>query len=297
VYFLTGHGEADIYSTYSAAHYGLQDDLYLVDTLNLITNSTIPADCAVLVIASPRSPLTPMEVDVIDRYIKSGGQALILADPGYPDSIAQLTSPWGLNLSDGTVIDTASSLAPYKDIPLVTAEMNFFFFYHAGLNIRSYFPGAIGVIPQGEIPAGGEMWPLVLTSQDSWLEKDFGPTEEPVYDEGIDVKGPLAIGMVLAAPPTDGGQSSDKLVRLIVIGDSDFASNNHYQADNNSDLFLNCVNWLAEETELISIRRNVLPFRRLVVNPDQANFINYSSLVLPPLLVLIVGVIIWWRRR
>ena len=301
VYFLTGHGEAGIDGTYSAALDGLQDDLYLVDTINLITNSTIPADCAVLAIASPRSPLTPMEVDAIDRYIKSGGQALILADPGYPDSIAQLASRWGLNLSDGTVIDTASLVDPYtgdtiKDMPLVTGDRNFFTL-NTGLNIISYFPGAIGLIPQEEIPAGVEMEPLVWTSRDSWLEKDFDPAKEPVYDEGIDVKGPLAIGVVLAAPPTDGGQSSDKLVRLIIIGDSDFASDNHYTEANNSDLFLNCVNWLAEETQLISIRRNVLPFRRLVVNPDEANFINYSSLILPPLLVFIVGGIMWWRRR
>lgn len=290
VYFLTGHGEANIYSTYSAARYGLQDDLYLVDTLNLITNSTMPTDCAVLVIASPRSPLTPMEVEVIDRYIKSGGQALILVDPGYPDSIAQLASPWGLNLSDGTVIDTVSSVAPYKDMPLMIGEV-------FGMNIISYFPGAIGFIPQEEIPAGVDMVVLGYTSWDSWLEKDFDPTKEPVYDEGIDVKGPLAIGVILEAPPADGGQSSDKIVRLIIIGDSDFASDNHYREANNSDLFLNCVNWLAEETELISIRRNVRPFRLLAVNPDQANFINYSSLILPPLLVLMVGGIIWWRRR
>ena len=300
VYFLTGHGEADIDGTYSAAHYGLQDDLYLVDTLDdLITNPTIPADCAVLVIASPRSPLTPMEVETIDRYIKSGGQALILADPGYPDSVAQLVSPWGANLSDGTVIDTSSSVFPYKDVPLVPAEMNFFFWYveTTGLEIISYFPGAIAIIPKEETPSGIVMNPLVATSRYSWLEKDFDPTKEPVYDEGIDVKGPLAIGMVLAAPSTDGGQSSDKIVRLIIIGDSDFASNNHYGQRNNSDLFLNCVNWLAEETQLISIRRNVMPFRLLAVNPDEANFINYSSLILPPLLVFMVGGIIWWRRR
>jgi ABC-type uncharacterized transport system involved in gliding motility auxiliary subunit len=66
---------------------------------------------------------------------------------------------------------------------------------------------------------------------------------------------------------------------------------------NNSDLFLNTVDWLAEETQLISIRRTVTPFRRLAVTPDKANFINYSSLALPPLLVLIIGGIIWWRRR
>jgi len=296
VYFLTGHGEADINSTYSAAHSGLRDDLYLVDTLDLITNPTIPNDCAVLVIASPRSPLTPMEIETIDSYIKAGGQALILADPGYPDNIIQLVSPWGLYLSDGTIIDPTSSVAPHKDMPLVTAERNYFALT-TGLNIISYFPGAIGLIPQEEIPASVEMEPLVYTSRDSWLEKDFDPAKEPVYDEGIDVKGPLAIGVVLAAPPTDGGQSSGKIVRLILIGDSDFASNEHYQEVNNSDLFLNCINWLAEETQLISIRRTVLPFRRLVVNPDKANFINYSSLILPPLLVLMVGGIIWWRRR
>ena len=296
VYFITGHGEADINSTYSNACYGLRDDLYLVDSLNLITNPTIPSDCAVLVIASPRSLLTPLEVETIDRYIKSGGQALILADSGYPDSIVQLVSPWGVNLSDGTIIDPASSVAPHKDMPLVTSERNYFALT-TGLNIISYFPGAIALIPQQEIPTGIQMQPLVYTSQDSWLEKDFDPTKEPVFNEGIDIKGPLAIGVVLAAPPTDGGQSSGKIVRLIIIGDSDFASNEHYLEVNNSDLFLNCVNWLAEETQLISIRRTVLPFRRLVVNPDKSNFINYSSLILPPLLVLMIGGIIWWRRR
>jgi ABC-type uncharacterized transport system involved in gliding motility auxiliary subunit len=296
VYFLTGHGEADINGVYSNACYGLRDDLYLVDSLNLITNPTIPSDCAVLLIASPRSPLTPIEVETIDHYIKSGGQALILADSGYPDSITQLVSPWGVNLSDGTIIDTASSVAPHRDWPLVTAERNFFALT-TGLNIISYFPGAIALIPQEETPAGVEMQPLVYTSQDSWLEKDFDPAKEPVFNEGTDIQGPLAIGVVLAAAPTEGGQSSNKIVRLIIISDSDFASNGYYNEVNNSDLFLNCVNWLAAETQLISIRRTVLPFRRLAINQDKANFINYSSLILPPLLVLMVGGIMWWRRR
>jgi ABC-type uncharacterized transport system involved in gliding motility auxiliary subunit len=299
VYFLTGHGEADINGTYSYVRNGLRDDLYLIGTLNLITNPSIPADCAVLIIAAPQTPLTAGEVETIDRYLKAGGQTLILTDPNFPDGLEQLVSPWGVDLSNGTVIDPASSVAPRKDMPLVTSERNFFSLT-SGLNITAYFPGAIGVIPQETAPAGTEMQPLVWTSNDSWLEKDFDPTKEPVFNDGRDIKGPIAIGAVIAASPRDtGGQSSEqgKIVRLAIIGDSDFASNEHFLEVNNSDLFLNTVNWLAEETELIAIHRTVTPFRRLAVNPDEANFINYSSLALPPILVLIIGGIIWWRRR
>ena len=299
VYFLTGHGEADINGTYSYVGNGLRDDLYLIGTLNLITNPSIPGDCAVLIIAAPQSPLTASEVEIIDRYLKAGGQVLILTDPNYPDGLAQLVSPWGVDLADGTVIDTASSVAPRKDMPLVTADRNFFSLT-SGLDIISYFPGAVGIIPQETAPAGTEMQPLVWTSNDSWLEKDYDPTKEPAFNDGRDVKGPIALGVVIAASPRDtGGQSSEqgKIVRLVVIGDSDFASNEHFLEVNNSDLFLNSVNWLAEETELIAIRRTVTPFRRLAINPDEANFINYSSLALPPILVLIIGGIIWWRRR
>jgi len=87
------------------------------------------------------------------------------------------------------------------------------------------------------------------------------------------------------------------MVRLVIIGDADFATNTHYYNGNNSDLFLNSVSWLTEETELISIRHNVLPFRRLIVGSEAATFINYSSIGLLPVLILIVGGIIWWRRR
>ncbi|GAG47518.1 unnamed protein product, partial [marine sediment metagenome] len=84
---------------------------------------------------------------------------------------------------------------------------------------------------------------------------------------------------------------------LMVIGDSDFASNEHFYSGNNGDLFLNAVSGLTAGTEIVSIERKVLPFRRLIVSPEAARFINYSSIGLLPLLVLVIGAVIWWRRR
>ena len=84
---------------------------------------------------------------------------------------------------------------------------------------------------------------------------------------------------------------------LMVIGDSDFASNEHFYSGNNGDFFLNAVNTLTAGTEIISIERKVLPFRRLTIGPEAARFISYSSIGLLPVLVLAIGSIIWWRRR
>jgi len=84
---------------------------------------------------------------------------------------------------------------------------------------------------------------------------------------------------------------------MVLIGDSDFATNPHFRNGNNSDLFLTAVNWLTAGEEIISVDRKALVSRRLLLNPDQARFLHISSIGLLPLFLLIVGVYVWWRRR
>jgi ABC-type uncharacterized transport system involved in gliding motility auxiliary subunit len=163
-----------------------------------------------------------------------------------------------------------------------------------GLNIVSYFPGATGVSYTAD-NTSIHYSPLLTTSTLSWLDKDYDPAKEPVFsEEKGDVIGPINLGVIFAGALSE---EQPKITRIIVIGDSDFASNEHYAQVNNGDLFLNSVNWLAEETNLISIHRAVLPYRRLAVNSEQSNFIVWSSLALPPILALLIGGIILWYRR
>lgn len=315
IYFLTGHGENSISTDYSNVRQSLLDNLYKVGTLDLLFTHSIPEDGAALIIAGPQKALSSGEVEIIERYLESGGWVMILLNPDSPPGIKQLLSSWGVKIEDGTVIDPSSYVAPSIDNPIVPRTRSSF-----GLS-TTYFPGATALIPQpGYTPQAIiapdgtvsqiywtsnvtqiQMFSLARTSQDSWLEKDFKPNQEPIFDEGTELKGPFDLGfLIFIAPPLDASGQPIAVVpptRLIVIGDSDFASNQHFYNGNNGDFFLNSVNLLTEGKELVSIERKVLPFRRLVVGPEATTFINYSSIALLPLLVLVTGVIIWWRRR
>jgi len=290
LYFLTGHGESNINTDYSYARESLLDNLYKVDMLDLLVTPSIPEDCTALVIAAPQNSMSDSEIEIIERYLENGGWVIILMNPDSPPEIKQLFASWGVDVKDGTVIDPSSYAAPNIDSPSITRLRNQF-----GLE-NTYFPGSTAVILQEE-KENVLVLPLAWTSGDSWLESDFDYGEEPVFNNGVDTKGPLVLGVLIYAVQSGASSPEVSNTRLIVIGDSDFASNQHFYNGNNGEFFINSVNLLTLGKELISIERKVLPFRRLVISQQEKNLLRYSSIALLPLLVLVAGGIIWWRRR
>ena len=249
-----------------------------------------PDDTAVLVVAGPRRSLLSNELDILKEYLRNNGRILILLNPDPPAELRQLLAEWWLDIEGGTLIDPTSYVAPNKDNPLVPRARNSFQLPEI------YFTGATAVLPMDEKPEEIALSALAWTSQEAWLERDFVSGEEPAFDTQIDRKGPLAIGAFVSTM-LDDGTEIPLGTRLVVIGDSDFASNRNFQNGNNSDLFLTVVNWLAAGEEIISIDRKVLVTRRLLLNPEQARFLQISSIGLLPLLLLVAGGYVWWRRR
>ncbi len=293
VYFLTGHDEADIDGTYSYVMQGLLDNLYTVSTLDIQRTLGIPEDCDALVIAGPQKAFTATEVEILREYLENDGWLMVLLNPDPLQEIRDILSDWWLNIEDGIVIDASSYVAPDMDNPIIPRTRNMFGDY--GIS-EAYFPGATAIMQKEDLPDDFIVLPLFYTSGNSWLDKDYDPSEEPEYNKDIDTPGSQALGvLVFPVPPEDAVDI--QTTRLIVIGDSDFASNEHFLNVDNGNLFLNCVEYLTTGTEIISIQRKVLPFRRMIIEQEEQTFIQVSSIALLPLLVLIGGGIIWWRRR
>ena len=83
---------------------------------------------------------------------------------------------------------------------------------------------------------------------------------------------------------------------MIIFADSDFVTNKWFYSNQNSDMILNSLAWLAEDYEVISIRPKVVPFRSLVVNRREREFLKWSS-GLPFILMITTSIVVWWRRR
>ena len=289
VYFVVGHGERTIGDEYSIAADGLRENLFRVEQLDLLAERAIPDDAAVLIIAGPREPLAAAETELLRRYLADDGRLLLLLDPGYPPVYAQIASEWSVDVPDGVIVDPESFITPYEDVPLVPRDRNSYALSDV------YFPGTVAVVPRVDDAAGLRMDALAWTSPAAWLETQ--PSVDPrQYDEGVDLEGPLAIGALIERPrPGEGDVPLG--TRLVVVGDSDFAADPNFRNGSNADLFLTSVNWLAAGEEVISVDRKVLATRRLLLSPEQARFLQVSSIALLPLLLLVSAVAVWWKKR
>ena len=85
--------------------------------------------------------------------------------------------------------------------------------------------------------------------------------------------------------------------RFAVFGSSTWAANRFINVLGNNDLALNTINWLSSDEDLISIRPKEQDNRRVNMTRAQMNFVSLTSQFLLPLLVVIAGVSVWWKRR
>ena len=316
IYYLTGHGEASYTRDpmlqevedggLDYAIEGMERDNYRVEALNLIQTGTIPNDTAVLVIAGPEKDLSDEEFAAINEYVINGGRILALFDPNVGENFNLLLVQFGFTISQKKISDAVSNVAGQMLTPMLQkANGQFSTSNQIGVGIAdqvavSFFPEAGAIIQMADpadMPPHIQFDTFGITTPVSWLEDD---PENPEFSTG-ERMGPFAVAGVIEAsghiaesPAIAAGRIPS---RTVVFGDSDFVTNKYFNSSDNSDLFLNSVNWLADDYELISIRPKLIAYRELVVNSRERDFIKWSSWVFPPALMIILGVFVWWRRR
>jgi ABC-type uncharacterized transport system involved in gliding motility auxiliary subunit len=106
-------------------------------------------------------------------------------------------------------------------------------------------------------------------------------------------KGPLT----LAAAGTFNTGKENSQGRFVVVGTSSWAANGFINFNGNNDLALNTINWLSSDEDLISIRPKEQEDRRITMTRAQLNWVRITSQFLLPLLVVVGGVSVWWKRR
>ncbi len=321
VYFVQGHGEKDTTSAdrtgYNSINSALTSDNFQIDKVVLAQQTAVPADADVLVVAGPRTDFLAPEIDMVKSYLAKGGKLFLMLDPVLKPDQPQLTGleallkDWGIEADHDIVLDvsgmgrligTDESVPVAASYPSHPITQNF--------NLLTAYPLARSMTPVEGGTNGHTAQRLIETSRSSWGETDLKglASGQPAKPDDNDKKGPVSLGAAVSAPATEsvtkadpkaGDNQPDKKAetRIVAIGDSDFASNAALGVQGNRDLFLNTINWLVQQENLISIRPHDPEDRRITLTADQERRIFFLTVLIVPGLILLAGVQTWWRRR
>jgi ABC-type uncharacterized transport system involved in gliding motility auxiliary subunit len=305
VCFVTGSGEHQIDDSNREGLSQFKDllakDNYEAKSIDLLQKAEVPSDCTTVVAAGPTRNYEQPEVDAIKKYVESGGRTFFMLDPPLKmgrtaiadnDALTTVLQTWGVTLDKDLILDLnpigqIAGLGP--QVALVTS--------YGSQPIVSEMKGTATGFPLSrsmEIKNADNttVEKLFDTSSSSLATSDLSSPSVNIRDPK-NKKGPLTIA---AAGTYNTGKESVQ-GRFVVVGSSSWAANRFLDFNGNNDLALNAVNWLASDEDLISIRPKPQEDRRITMTRAQLNLVRITSQFILPLVVVIAGVGVWWKRR
>ena len=321
IYFVTGHGEASINdfdkNGYSMVRRELEKENYEVKTLDLLHTEKIPDDASVVIINGPKKALMKPEIETLRKYLDSGGKLIVMLDPFYDGGLKNFLKDYGIGIKNDIVIDKLSRVFGGSYLmPVITKYTR-----HKiteNFNIATFFPESRSLTKVEKTKPGINVMLIALTSSGAWAETDTKTLKEKntaSFDPNQDRQGPVCLVMMSEITPEkktenkdnkkdDTGNKnkkednkSDKKGQLVVFGDTDFANNTYFGLSGNGDFYLNVINYLAQEENLITIERPTKKGKPLILTSTQSRMVFLIPLVLVPLFVVLCGLAVFRVRR
>jgi ABC-type uncharacterized transport system involved in gliding motility auxiliary subunit len=305
VCFASGSGEHQISESeregFSRLKDALTSDNYETQGVDLVQKAEVPGNCTVLVVGGPTRNYEQPQVDGIKKYVEGGGRAFFMLSPPLKvgrfqiaknDALTSLLQGWGVTAGKELILD----LNPIGQMVGLGPEVALVSSYTSQPIVNDIKRTATG-FPLSR--------PLEIKNTDkTTVEKLFDSSETSVATTNlnsarVDVndpknkKGPLT----LAAAGTYSTGKEGTQGRFVVVGSGDWADNQYINFNGNADLALNAVNWLSSDEDLISIRPKAPEDRRVTMTQRQFNVVLITAQFVLPLIVIIGGVGVWWKRR
>ena len=292
VMYVTGHGEPalDGQKNFDLGNFGqqLSNKGFRIGALNLAIAQEVPDNVSVLVLAAPRATLQRAELAKLKSFLERGGNLLWLIDQAPLQGLEPLAESLGLVLTPGVVIDpVAAGMGAQATLAIGSS-----YGVHPiteGFTYNTVFPLVRQIETRPENP-GWHVTELVRVAQKGWVET--GSLDKAVrFDKDKDVPGPITVAVTLER------KVKDKDQRVVVFGGTSFLANMYVGNETNLDLGVNVLNWLAQDENLITVQPRASVDSQLKLSQFMVNILGLLFLITLPALLLLIGGMIWWRRR
>ena len=297
IYQLRGHEETDIQGTIKAQ---LETENYRLQDLDLLKTEWKPKKGDLLVVISPKRDISVEEEEQLRSYFENGGRGIFFIDLLNKETpnLQSLMEYYGISIKqaavlEGEVENRYSAKNPLFLLPKIGE--------HPILknlrdkNLRVLVPVAQPIETLKAKRNTVEIVPLLTTTDKSWGKINL--ESDSLEKEAGDLEGSFNIAVAIG----DGKNLNDisSNAKIVVISSALMLDENVIAQSNgsNMDFFMNCLSWMGNRQQNMSIRPKSISVEALKMN--SAEQIMYSGIVVIviPLLIGIGGTAVWLRRR
>lgn len=295
LYTLEGHGEKELGS---AIKEGIEKNNIQINSLNLLTEGTVPEDTDCLLINSPSTDISAEEKDAILEYLENGGKSMIFSD--YTEeklkNFDSILENYGVKRADGIVFEGDTQRygmqMPYYLIPEIQSTDASGDVASSGYMVLA--PYAQGIQKLEEVRDTLTVESLLTTSDSSYSKTNMN--SDTLEKEAEDIEGPFDLGVSITETVGE-----DKETQIVYYSTANLMDNqiNQLVSGGNAQMILSSLNWMtgSEEQTNVSIPSKNLQVSYLTLTAYDTSFWTICTIGLIPGFFLIVGFVVWYKRR
>lgn len=290
IYQITGHNETEIGSNFQSVVSKANANL---KSLELFNEEKVPEDATAIIINSPTVDFNEEDAQKVIDYLNGGGKALIVGCYAYNDELTnfnKILAAYNVSFKTGVVAENDSSkyyqnplyLLPTVETTDYTSDATDGYVFLAGSCAISYPEDTDDVT----------YTKLLSTSDSAVLKRDWKNITTSKAEDA-DENGPFTTG--LAVNDSSTGAS------IVVFGTPYVVDDSYDNAvsGNNADMFKDVITSMTGYVELAS---SVIPVKdytlsNITINTLQAVITGLIIMVAVPILLIIIGIVVWAMRR
>lgn len=295
LYTLEGHGEKELGS---AIKEEIEKSNIQINSLNLLTEGTVPEDTDCLLINSPSTDISAEEKDAIIEYLENGGKSMIFSDYTEEklENFDSILENYGVKRADGIVFEGDTQRygmqMPYYLIPEIQSTDASGDVASSGYMVLA--PYAQGIQKLEEVRDTLTVESLLTTSDSSYSKTNMN--SDILEKEAEDIEGPFDLGVSITETVGE-----DKETQIVYYSTANLMDNqiNQLVSGGNAQMILSSLNWMtgSEEQTNVSIPSKNLQVSYLTLTAYDTSFWTICTIGLIPGFFLIVGFVVWYKRR
>lgn len=290
IYQITGHNETEIGSNFQSVVSKANANL---KSLELFNEEKVPEDATAIIINSPTVDFNEEDAQKVIDYLNSGGKALIIGCYAYNDELTnfnKILAAYNVSFKTGVVAENDSS--KYYQNPLYLLPTVETTDYTSDATDGYVFLAGSCAINYPEDTDDVTYTKLLSTSDSAVLKKDWKNITTSKAEDA-DENGPFTTG--LAVNDSSTGAS------IVVFGTPYVVDDSYDNAvsGNNADMFKDVITSMTGNVELAS---SVIPVKdytlsNITINTLQAVVTGLIIMIAVPILLIIIGIVVWAMRR